>query len=49
MLVMSNSPWVIGLLRAGRWGFERQIEHMKTADLGFQRSGLDDRPAYDSM
>jgi putative ABC transport system permease protein len=22
------------------WGFERQIDHMKTADLGFRRSGL---------
>ncbi len=22
------------------WGFERQIDHMKSADLGFQRSGL---------
>jgi putative ABC transport system permease protein len=30
------------------WGFERQIDHMKTADLGFQRSGLMIVPAYDS-
>jgi putative ABC transport system permease protein len=30
------------------WGFERQIDHMKTADVGFQRSGLMIVPAYGS-
>jgi len=30
------------------WGFERQIDHMKTADVGFQRFGLMIVPAYDS-
>jgi len=30
------------------WGFERQIDHMKTADLGFRREELMIVPAYDS-
>ena len=29
------------------WGFERQIDHMKTADLGFRREALMVVPAYD--
>ena len=30
------------------WGFQRQIDHMKTADLGFRRAGLMIVPADDS-